>query len=82
MTNDKNPSELEPSDFVSSDGRFKWKLLGHKVMVSSLVTVVSGVIAFAESDPRYLALVPLFEALKNFLKHSSKLDWKPFWDLF
>lgn len=82
MSNSKNPNELTSDDFISEEGDFKWKLFAHKVLVSGLVTVVSGVIAFAESDARYLALVPLFEALKNFLKHSSKLKWKPFWDLF
>lgn len=49
--------------------KFNWKKTAMKALQSAVLVFIAGVIAWMEQEPMYLALVPIVEALRNYIKH-------------
>ena len=50
---------------------FDWKITAKKFGWSALEVFVAGLIAYFTERPEFLAIVPLIEAVKNWLKHRN-----------
>lgn len=52
---------------ISKD--FDWKITLNKVLKSSIIVILSGILAVYSEQPEFLALIPVVEGLLNYLKH-------------
>jgi hypothetical protein len=53
---------------------FNWKLTLKKAVLSAVLVFIAGLIAYMEQEPLYLALVPIVEAGRNYIKHRWNWD--------
>jgi len=51
---------------------YKWKLTAKKFLWASIEVIVVGLLVYFTERPEFLALVPICEALKNWIKHRNK----------
>lgn len=51
--------------------KFKISITAKKFLIVAAEVVVSGLIVYFTDNPLFLGLIPLAEAVRNFLKHYS-----------
>jgi len=49
--------------------KYKVKKTVEKFLWASVLVVIAGIASVYGNSPYYLALVPIFEAIKNYVKH-------------
>lgn len=52
---------------------YDWKITLKKFGVSLAFVLIAGLISTWQQDPLYMGLVPLLEALRNFLKNYDSI---------
>ena len=55
---------------------YNWKKTAIKAGWSAAVVLLSGLIVVWQDDPKWLVLVPLVEAARNYIKHSGVVKFK------
>ena len=58
--------ELEVIQMVK---KYDWKITLKKVGIQAVVVVIAGLASIYGNNPYFLALVPVFTALENYIKH-------------
>ncbi len=48
---------------------YDYKITLKKFAVSALEVIIAGLIVLATENPTYMMLIPMFEGLRNLLKH-------------
>jgi len=49
--------------------KYKWYLTAKKVLWLSAEILIAGMLAYSTDHPEFLALVPIIEGIRNFIKH-------------
>jgi len=49
--------------------KYDWKITLKKVGIQAVVVVIAGLASIYGNNPYFLALVPVFTALENYIKH-------------
>ena len=49
--------------------KFSWWIWSKKLLVTSLAVVIAGGVSVWQSNPYWLALLPVLQALQNYWKH-------------
>ena len=49
--------------------KYNWKITAKKFGIIALEVVVAGLIVYATDHPEFLVIVPLAEAVRNWIKH-------------
>ena len=51
--------------------KYNWKITAKKFLISLAEIIVVGTIAFFTGKPDFLVLIPILEAIKNWIKHKN-----------
>ena len=52
--------------------KYDWKKTASKVFTIAVEVVLAGLISYATDNPSWMGLVPIFEGLRNFIKHYKR----------
>ena len=48
---------------------YNWKITVKKFLWATVEVVIAGAIVYMTERPEWIGLVPVFEAIKNYIKH-------------
>jgi hypothetical protein len=61
--------EVKMVNITINKEKYDWRITLRKGFFTAVEIFIVGAIAFAQEDARYLAIVPVLEMVRNYLKH-------------